>query len=466
MAIIHCVHRGACAFALAAWSCLCNAQLAEIERYLRAEMALNEVPGLAIAIVHNNQVLLRAYGVRSLRSREPMTVDTPIELASVSKPLTAIAVMRLARAGKLELDWPAAQWLAELRGGALANVTVRDLLRHRSGLRRRHDRLAPCCGRPGALDLGLAARRLSQARTPYWYRRVFGYANSNYVLLAALVERVSGQPFGVFMEHEIFLPLGMTRTTVDAGKARAWGLAEMHERQWGHVRLREAPDAGWLGASLAKSTARDMAAFLQAALAGRVAGLERPQNLVAPYDLGWFVRREGQSVVLEHSGDTWGANAAVLLMPGRQLGVAVLINAGVQRAIAMARAIAASMLGEPLPAPSRPRWVDVADNWAMLFGGLAVLGGVLLAGTWARLLWQCKRGARVCGLPQGAWERARLLLLLLMACYLFYIAGRGVWTPVSASPPSLRIGLSAFGLVFALGLLTVVGLAVARPAQD
>ncbi len=458
--------RAACvAAALLASSVL--GQEDELDRFLRAEMELNEAPGVAVAIVEQGRIRLRAWGRRRLAAQEPMTVDTPVELASVSKPLTAVAVERLARAGKLDLDRPASEWLTELRGGPLAAVTVRALLRQRTGLRRRHDRSLPCCGRPGDRDLKLAARRLARAKPTGASPPPFAYANSNYVLLAALIERVSGEPFGQFMEREVFLPLGMTRTTLDPGRALQWGLAGMHERNWGRVVLRTATEAGWLGASFVKSTARDMAAFLEAALGGRVAGLERPERLAPPYDAGWFVRREGGLLVLEHSGDTWGANAALLLAPERRIGVAVLINAGVRRAMDLARAIALWRLGGSLPPPRRPPWHVVADNWAMFFAGLSLAVLAALALLWGRIRAELRRGERRWALPESLWERGRMVLLAAMAVYLLGLAARGVILAPYGSPPSLRIGLSALALAAAAGLGTVATLsATARRPQD
>ncbi|MGC8793785.1 MAG: serine hydrolase domain-containing protein [Bryobacteraceae bacterium] len=442
------------------------AQFEQIDRYVRAEMKLNQIPGLALALVWCGRVELHAWGVRSLFTRTPMDVDTPVDLASVSKPLTAVAVARLARAGKLHLDRPVAGWLVELQGTPVGELPLREFLRHRSGLRRRHDRLVPCCGRPGDGDLSAAARNLGRAR-PVWAGRIFGYANANYVLLAAVIERASMQPFAQFMEREVFRRLGMTKTTLDEQRARAWGLAASHERCWGRVRPRTVPQTGWPGASLVKSTARDMAVFLQAALEGRVEGIERPQDLAPPYDAGWFVGRENGLLVLEHSGDTWGANAAVLLVPAEQLGVAVLINAGIQRALPIARGLARLLLYGAPPAPARPAWYQVADNWAMLFTALSPAALAAAALVWMRLCRQVGRGERGWRLPSGAWERGRMLLLVVMAAYVLVLSARAAIGPAPGSPPSLRLSVVTLGLAGAAVLATVAALGLApRTPQD
>ncbi len=166
---------------------------ADIDRFARAEMELNGIPGLALAIAVDGRVAhATAYGVRSVASREPMLVDTPVELASLSKALTALAVLRLEGDGVLDRGAGVDFWLPEFRAQRWNGVTLRDLLQHRSGLRRRHDFLAPCCGRPGEGDLDAAVERLAGALPESPPGETYSYANSNYVLLAAVVERASG----------------------------------------------------------------------------------------------------------------------------------------------------------------------------------------------------------------------------------------------------------------------------------
>ena len=196
---------------------------AGIDRYVTAEMESNSIPGLSLAIVENGNVAyLQAYGVRNAESLEIMRVETPVELASLSKALTALAVLRLERDGLVERNSSVAVLLPDLNRAGWQRVTLRDLLRHRSGLRRRHDFLVPCCGQPGHLDLDGVARRLDGADLESPPGETFSYANSNYVLLAAVVQRVSGVPFPDYMREMIFEPLGMDRTTMDEGEAQTW----------------------------------------------------------------------------------------------------------------------------------------------------------------------------------------------------------------------------------------------------
>jgi len=435
-----------------------------IDRYIRAEMELNQVPGLALAIVRGNAISTKAYGVKSLRSGEPMTPDTPVELASVSKPFTALAVLQLVKAGKLNVELPVVRYLPELStggGSAMENITVRHLLRHTSGFTRRNNFLVPCCGQPGEFDLDLAVRKLRAASFRHAPGTRFAYANSNYVLLAALVERLSGLPFPAYMRTHVFLPLGMPRTTLDRTEALGWGLAEPHERQWGRVRPSPSRFFGWYGASLVKSTASDMGRFLAAVLSRDAEVLPAGMWLDPPYDWGWFITPRAEwldgSLVLEHTGDVWGGNTAALIAPERKLGVAVLLNAGVDRAGEIARGVLARTAGRQGPDPGVSPRINDPDFWAICF---TMASAFMLAGLVvyvARVRAEFRRGERRFAGMKDWRVRARVILLLGMAGCSLIVALGGEGPPPASLPSTLRVALPLLAASFA-GILTAVAL--------
>ncbi len=446
-----------------------------LDGYIRAEMEMNRIPGLSLAVVSGDSVLaLRAYGVKSLATGEPMTVHTPVELASVSKAFTAVAVLQLSESGRLELDAPIARYLPGFQIGddpAAAEITVRHLLRHTSGLRRYDDRLVPCCGRPGEFDLDVAVHRLRAARLRQPPGAGFRYANSNYVLLAAIVERVSGEPFPSYMHEHVIRPLGMTRTTLHRSEALAWGLADPHERRWGRLRPSDSKSFGWYGASMVKSTAADMARYLAALLNGGLEGFNGSPPLAArvadrndsPYDMGWFIRTEAdwlnQSRVIEHTGDIWGGNTAAVLAPHRKLAAVVLINAGAHRAGDIARNVLARAAGLPAPEARAAHWSSHPDNWAICFTIAAVLLLLSLTAQLHRARRELRSGRRKFRWNRSAWEVGRLLVLVAMAGYLVYLLLGGGRIPVTSLPGTLTIGLrllcaAVAALLLSTGVLT------------
>ncbi|MCS6952509.1 MAG: serine hydrolase domain-containing protein [Bryobacterales bacterium] len=443
------------------------------DSYLRAEIQLNDLPGLAAAVVDRGRTLPGAYGVRDVSSGEPMTPATLVELASVSKPLTALAVARLQREGRLDLEQPVRDYLPEFRVDHADSdrITVRHLLEHTSGLVRADDYRVPCCGRPGEGDLTLALRELHPARPRYRPGERFRYANSNYVVLAALIERLAGRPFPQYMREEVFEPLGMRRTTLDPAQAAAWGLAAQHERAWAQFRVTPRPFSGWYGSSLVKAPVEDVAAWLSAFLKGvpefGAAGSARAwleNRRRAPYQMGWYVHRDaewlGGDLVLEHTGFIWGANTAVVVSPRRGLAAAVLINAGTTRAGPLARGLLARAAGFRGPPPQRASFSSQADNWAFVIAG----SGMVLALLAAFYSWRAWRDWRT-GRRRLEWRSSRLqqvraALLVFMAATIVHLLADGV-RPLSSLPSSLRLAIPLLGLATSavLVLAALLGLA-------
>lgn len=440
-----------------------------IDRYVQAEMRLNSIPGLSLVIVEDGAVSYsQAYGVRSAASGQAMTVDTPVELASLSKAFTALAILRLEREGLLARDSPVALYFPVLDGTDWSRVTIRHLLQHRSGLRRGHDFRIPCCGLPGDRDLGLVAERLAGSALETLPGETFSYANSNYSLLAAVIEQVSGLSFPDYMREKIFAQLGMHRTSVDEEQARLWGRADPHEWQWGRVRVSPSDFLGWYGASLVKSSAADMGVYLTSLL--QPADSERLlleagwwERLQQPYDLGWSMETEATgtegALVLQHTGDIWGGNTAAVLVPRRRTAVAVLANLGADRTEHIARAILLSLTGSALPPPQRMSSSEIPDVWARAF---VALTAILLAAMLAyglRVLRQVRRGLRSRRLTR--WRIARTAILLSLAVALIYTAAARSGPPFAAFPSTVKVALpmlvaGVVGLLFFAAALAVL----------
>ena len=456
----------------------------EIDRYIETEMELNSIPGLSLAIVEGGQVTnTSAYGVRNAQTRQAMQVETPVELASVSKAFTALAILRLEREGSLHRDSAVVAYLPELSNGHWRDVSVSDLLGHRSGLRRRHDFLVPCCGQAGSLDLEGAPLKLADADLESPPGSIFSYANSNYVLLAAIVQRVSGIPFTGYMRDAVFEPLGLHRTTVVDARARSWDVASPHEWQWGRVLVSPSRLLGWYGSSRIKASATDMGEYM-ATMLDPINVHARSPDLVGAwwewlgpdYDLGWTVSNETEwladELTLEHTGSLWGADTAVVLAPARGVGVSVLINMGTSRAGDIARAILRSRDGSPLPEPLRTSRTDRPDTWAQIFlASAAVLFAVVL---WYGLrVWrQLRLGARAWYATTARMARAAILAGLAVTLVLSIFWGSeppraALPTTIQTALPALVASVAGLLLVAAVvGFLPKLRQPFAMPVQD
>lgn len=201
-------------------------QVAQIRAFLTAEVQANRLPGLAFGLVHNTQIVsLQSFGEAS--EGHPVTASTPFLLDSLTKSFTALAVMQEVEAGHLVLDAPVQRYLPWFRladPAASAQITVRQFLTMSSGL--------PAASPPITTTETMEQfiRSLSTVAPDRPVGSSFEYAPSGYVILGLLVQTVSGQAYGSYLEQHILAPLQMTDSFVSLQAAEEHGLAQGH--QW------------------------------------------------------------------------------------------------------------------------------------------------------------------------------------------------------------------------------------------
>ncbi len=321
---------------------------AAIDAYVEQQMRDLRIPGLALGIVEGDQIVhLKGFGVAGSDGR-PVTPETPFQIGSLGKPMTAVAVMQLVEASKLEFDAPVQRYLPWFRvadEAASAQITIRHLLYHTSGLPTAAGMEHAFSGdaRSDALEQRVRALRSVQLNRPIGAS--YEYSNAGYITLGLLVQEVSGQPYEAYMHEHIFAPLQMRQTFTDWTEARAHGASSGH-RSWFGV-----PQAGELAVNRGNlptgahtsGSAEDMTHFLIAQLNGgrfnttallspaSIAEMQRP---VVPWSggsqfqaMGWVVAPVGSVTTLVKNGATGDFLAYMILIPERHLGVVVLMNA-------------------------------------------------------------------------------------------------------------------------------------------
>jgi uncharacterized protein YbbC (DUF1343 family) len=183
-------------------------RLANIDRVVAEAIADKKLPGAVVLVGRGDTVVFKkAYGNRALVPvREPMTLDTIFDMASVTKVVaTTTAVMTMVEDGRIRLTDPVAQFIPEFAKYGKSRVTVRHLLTHTSGLRPDLDQ-NDWTGRDTAIHLA-CEEVLTQAPGAR-----FVYSDINFILLAEIVQRVAKQPFETYVQERIFQPLGMKET--------------------------------------------------------------------------------------------------------------------------------------------------------------------------------------------------------------------------------------------------------------
>ena len=299
--------------------------------------ALPNGPGASVLVVHNGRVdLVRSYGRADVERGTPVRSETNFRLASLTKQFTATAVMLLVADGKLRYDDEIGGIIPALPEFA-RRVTIRQLLNHTGGLpdygdfvpdtqtAQVHDRDVPAL-----IGHALAAGFPAGTR--------FEYSNTGYVLLALVVEKVSGQRFADFLHARIFVPLHMTGTVaLEEGRSRVSNRAYGYTVDTNGVRRTDQSNtSATLGDGGIYSSVADLAKWnralerhtLVSATAQRLAWT--PGKLAdgheTAYGFGWFVERDRGMMRLRHTGESRGFTNAIVLYPERRLTVVVLTN--------------------------------------------------------------------------------------------------------------------------------------------
>ena len=266
-----------------------------------------------------------AYGEARLEG-DTLSLATPFQLASVSKMFTAVAIMQLAEAGKLAYDDPVQRYLPTF---PYPDLSLRHLLQHRSGLARYMALADSHWDRNQVLRAGDVAGLFAAHGPDLWFEpgTDFNYSNSNYALLAAVVEAVAEQPFDQYLAEQVFGPLGMAQAGLYAEPPpeAATGYKRYRRGYWpaGHDYL----DGVW-GDKGVYASVEDLYRFERAFFGGRLlsaATLETaldPGEPAHPYGFGWRLRADRPEIVY-HFG--WWRGYRTCFIKDRERDITLLL---------------------------------------------------------------------------------------------------------------------------------------------
>ncbi len=294
-------------------------------------------PGAAVLVVQNGRVVhASGYGMADLTTGRPIDTDTSFELASVSKQFTATAIMLLFKQGRLQYETKLSQFLPEFSRFA-QTVTVRHLLHHTSGLPE-YLELPATKEQLNAKDF---IQQLAASKLLFAPGERFDYCNSNYMLLARIVEIVSGESFPAFMQKRVFKPLAMDRSLVyDSTCPRITNQALAYQpsadSKCGFEELPASELDQIYGDGSVRSTVQDLAKWEHClrrfALLGQATASQShisgqlTDGTATGYGFGWSVHPE--SGLVEHSGLWSGYTSQYSRYLKEDLTIVVLSNAG------------------------------------------------------------------------------------------------------------------------------------------
>ncbi len=305
-----------------------------------------QIPGAVVVVGHDGHVVHRkAYGNRALEPRrEVMTLNTVFDCASLTKVVaTTTALMQLWEQGKFRMGDPVAKYIPEFAENGKQDITIRQLLVHYSGLAPDLDLTKPFSGKEEAYRMAFEE---TPERAP---GSRFVYSDINFVVLGALVERLSGESLDVYTQKHVFAPLGMKDTRFVPPPSWASRTAPTEEDE-NHRMLRGVvhdPTARRMGGVAGHagmfSTASDLAKFAQALLDGghgvltpatiaKMSAPQQPATGTAVRGFGWdidspFSTSRGELLPVVSFGHTGFTGVSLWIDPATRTYIVLLTNA-------------------------------------------------------------------------------------------------------------------------------------------
>lgn len=332
------------------------------DRIVSAAFAPNE-PGAAVIVVKDGQVVFRkAVGMANMELGVPLQPDMVFRLGSITKQFTATAIMLLVEQGKLALSDPIEKFLPDYPTQGHV-ITVEHLLTHTSGIQSYTDIPGWMTGRikndMRVTDLVDAFKKEPMQFAP---GTRYAYNNSAYVLLGAIVEKVSGQTYEAFVSDRIFKPLGMTSSYYGSNEPvipkRVQGYSRDGEKVLNsqYLSMTQPYSAGSLLSSVDDLARWDAALYTEKLLTR--ASLERMwtsytlrDGKATGYGYGWSLDKLRGHRAVAHSGGIPGFATFAIRLPDDRVYVAVLSNSDRPKASpsVVARRLAAVAVGRPFP---------------------------------------------------------------------------------------------------------------------
>lgn len=321
-------------------------QLQTIEEKTEARRRELGIPGMALAIVKDDQIIYaKGLGYKDFEKQVPVTADTQFAIGSATKAFTALSVLMTQDEGKLNLDDSPKKYLSYFKmkdEETDKNITIRDLLSHSSGLNRTD--LAMITGKLSRAELIQVA---GEAKPTAKLREKFQYQNIMFAAAGEIVAQTQKQPWEKFVPERVFKPLGMTNSTMSMSemqKVKDYSFGYDYNFDTKETRRLPFRDIDQVApAGSINSSAKDMAQWLRFVLNGGTVGGKRlvsekgveewlkPQMKISPngkfnYGLGWFLQEWNGLKVVQHGGNIDGFNALVAMIPEKKLGFVMLTN--------------------------------------------------------------------------------------------------------------------------------------------
>ncbi len=314
---------------------LSPAQLKEFEDFVAAQMAIDKVPGLSIGFMKGDETWAKGFGFADLENKLPAKSESMYRLASVTKPMTAAAVLQLAEKGKINLDAEVQTYVPYFPKKNFP-VTVRQLLGHLGGIS--HYKNYDAEGHfKDSKDTRQAIAVFENFDLVAEPGTRFSYSSYGYNLLGAVIEGASGTAYGEYMRENVWKPLGMSNIQMDNPRAIIPNRVRGYENDAGQIRNSEFVDiSSRFSAGGTRATVVDLLKFGKGINDGKIlsrASLDLMFNSMVTksgaltgYSAGWDTNPTNGRFVVSHSGGQQETSTYLFSFPSRNLVIAVMSN--------------------------------------------------------------------------------------------------------------------------------------------
>jgi CubicO group peptidase (beta-lactamase class C family) len=373
-----------------------------IDQYLSARTEMGGFSGAVLVAKDGKIILRKGYGYADVEKRIPFTPETQHEVASISKMFTAMAALRLRDQGKLRLEDSICKYLKDCPE-LWRPITVRQLMRHTSGLKdyeeelgMESERYREFMSQPGA-----SAKILENARRlPLDFKpgEKFHYSNTGYIVLGYVIEQAAGRPFAEFVTNEILKPAGMTHSGVLGWRSQPKRLAYGYthgDLGWekslagvpltgGH--LKRAPNFPLTppeGDAWLYSTLDDLYRWSQLMDGGRLVSSALAKEVFTPgldnYGYGWFIGNAFNRKRVRHTGSLPGYVSDFIKFPDDKITIIYFSNLDRARSSSIVRDVTAILFGTQFDMPVRGQVIKLSvEQLAHLEGVYKMADGKLL----------------------------------------------------------------------------------------
>lgn len=440
-----------------------------VDAYVLSQVKSLKIPGLALAIVQGDQVAyMRGYGQAGPGGRDT-TPQTSFLIGSTSKSFTALAIMQLVEAGKINVDSPVQTYIPWFRTAdpqASARITVQHLLNQTSGFSNATGLVEFAASDLSDSAIENSVRKLADTTLKYSPGATYEYSNINFTILGLIVQTVSGQSYESYMQGHIFDPLQMRHSFTSQDLAVKDGMAAGYVTWFGIPFAKDIPfNRGNLPGGFLICSIEDLGHYLIAQLNdGRygnmsvlspegVAKMHQPAVPIGTsglfYGMGWDVSTINGMPAVSHGGENANFSTFLLMIPEEKIGIAVLSNVNGESVLNATEQIAAGVLA--VVKGNHPKSYQKSTGFYMTVGSALVpvtLSLLWIAWMMCRFIRRRKLGSTI---RKSIWQIAWLIVIPLLVDLGL------LWVLLSGLPKLWGLPLNGMALMFPSVFTLVIG---------